>query len=55
MVYAWMHSPGHRANILNASFHDSGIGVVAATPASLGDGLPGATYAEDFGSVARHV
>jgi uncharacterized protein YkwD len=27
-VQGWMHSPGHRANILNASFNRSAIGVV---------------------------
>ena len=28
MVTAWMHSAGHRANILNGAFHDLGVGVV---------------------------
>ena len=27
-----MKSPGHRANILNRDFRDSGIGVVAQAP-----------------------
>lgn len=27
-VIAWMNSPGHRANILNSSFNQTGIGVV---------------------------
>ena len=27
-VTAWMNSPGHRANILNSSFNQTGIGVV---------------------------
>ncbi|MBA3691285.1 MAG: hypothetical protein H0W82_07725 [Actinobacteria bacterium] len=26
--YLWMHSPGHRANILNRHFHHIGVGVV---------------------------
>jgi uncharacterized protein YkwD len=48
MVTSWMNSSGHRANILNASFRDSGIGVVASAPALLGSG-PGGTYTQDFG------
>src|SRR3954447_24488118 len=27
IVNTWMHSPGHRANILNARFHEIGLGV----------------------------
>jgi len=46
-VNAWMHSPEHRANILQRSFRDIGIGVAAGDPAS--GGLSGATYATDFG------
>jgi uncharacterized protein YkwD len=49
-VASWMHSPPHRAEILNPAFRDTGIGVVAAIPASLGIGRSGATYAEDFGA-----
>ncbi len=30
VVNAWMNSPGHRANILNASFTDIGVGYVAS-------------------------
>jgi uncharacterized protein YkwD len=28
----WMHSPSHRANILNCRFRDIGVGVVSLTP-----------------------
>lgn len=35
---AWMHSPGHRANILNCSFKDIGVGV----------NLSGPTWTQDF-------
>ena len=42
-----MHSPGHRANILNPGFREIGIGVVTGAPE------PGvenaATYATSFG------
>ena len=30
-VTAWMNSPGHRANILNGSFNQTGIGVVSGS------------------------
>ena len=31
-VRAWMHSPGHRANILNGSFREIGIGIATGAP-----------------------
>lgn len=49
-VANWMRSPNHRAQILDPSFRDTGIGVTAGLPASLGIGRSGATYAEDFAS-----
>jgi uncharacterized protein YkwD len=48
-VAGWMSSPEHRDNILGSSFGDTGIGVVAALPASLGLGQTGATYTQLFG------
>jgi uncharacterized protein YkwD len=48
MVDAWMHSPGHRSNILHASFRDIGIGIAIGAPVGGG----GATYTTDFG--VRH-
>lgn len=45
MVRAWMHSPPHRANILNRRFRDIGIGIVIGAPV----GGRGATYTTDFG------
>ena len=51
IVAAWMASPGHRANILNSSFREIGIGIVPRLPASLGGGEAGAMYTEDFGVV----
>jgi uncharacterized protein YkwD len=44
---AWMHSPPHRADILNGSFHDLGVGVSYGFP---GRGSHGATFTVDFGS-----
>jgi uncharacterized protein YkwD len=44
----WMNSPGHRANILNASFREIGIGVAYDSPIA-GGRKPAGTYATDFG------
>ena len=47
IVNGWMHSPGHRANILHGAFRDIGIGVRLGAPQQ---GLSGgATYVTDFG------
>ncbi len=51
IVRAWMASPPHRANILNASFRDSGVGVCAQLPPSFGAAGAGAIYTEDFGAL----
>ncbi|MGI8802921.1 MAG: CAP domain-containing protein [Solirubrobacteraceae bacterium] len=48
IVQMWMNSPGHRANILNAAFRDTGMGVAPGAPASVGRGA-GGTYTQDFG------
>jgi uncharacterized protein YkwD len=53
IVASWMKSPGHRANILNPDFRDSGIGVVARAPRQYSAGQPGATYTQQFGAVAK--
>ena len=45
----WMASPGHRANILDAGYRDTGIGVCAHPPTSLAGGGHGAVYTQDFG------
>ena len=44
----WMNSPGHRANILNSTFREVGIGVAYGAPIS--SSAPAATYATDFGA-----
>jgi uncharacterized protein YkwD len=47
-VNAWMHSPGHRHNILTKTYRHIGIGIVPGAPERVG-GLPAATYTTDFG------
>jgi uncharacterized protein YkwD len=46
IVSSWMHSPGHRANILNRRFREIGVGVAPGVP---GHGFRGGTYTTDFG------
>jgi uncharacterized protein YkwD len=53
IVSAWIASPGHLANILEAQYQDTGIGVTAAVPPSLAPGAPGATYAQEFGVIVQ--
>jgi uncharacterized protein YkwD len=45
IVNAWMHSPGHRRNILDPSFTEIGIGIALGSP----NGGSGATYVNEFG------
>jgi uncharacterized protein YkwD len=45
-VDAWMHSAGHRSNILNGKFKEIGIGIAVGTPTKNDSG---ATYTTDFG------
>ncbi len=52
IVAAWMASPGHRANILDGHFRDTGIGVSSHPPRALGGGMSGGIYTQDFGVVA---
>jgi uncharacterized protein YkwD len=44
---SWMHSPPHRANILDPEFHDFGVGVSRGYPE--GGGNHAATYTLDLG------
>jgi uncharacterized protein YkwD len=50
IVAGWMRSPGHRANILDRRFRDTGIGV-SSHLGPRGHGLRGGIYTEDFGVV----
>ena len=47
IVDAWMHSPGHRANILPSRFREIGIGVDFGAPVRVSG--PAATYTTTFG------
>jgi uncharacterized protein YkwD len=49
-VRAWMHSAGHRHNILTGRFREIGIGIAPGAPVRLPDGMPAATYTTDFGA-----
>jgi len=55
VMRAWMHSPGHRHNLLSRSFRDVGVGVARGVPIF---GYPGlrlrATYSVEFGVHGGH-
>jgi uncharacterized protein YkwD len=53
IVSAWIASPGHLANILEAQYTDTGIGVTPQVPPSLSGGEAGATYAQEFGVIVH--
>lgn len=53
IVAAWIASPGHLANILESQYRETGIGITPAVPTSLGEGEPGATYAQEFGVIIK--
>ena len=53
IVAAWIASPGHLANILEAKYTETGIGVSPQCPPPLAEGAPGATYAQEFGVIVR--
>src|SRR2546423_15307984 len=49
-VRAWMHSAGHRHNILPGRLPQVGIGIAPGAPVRLPAGLSAATYTTDFGA-----
>jgi uncharacterized protein YkwD len=53
IVASWMSDVGHRANILDAKFRDTGIGVSPHPLASLARGQAGAIYTQDFGRIVE--
>jgi uncharacterized protein YkwD len=48
IVDGWMHSSGHRRNILDRDLRDIGIGIATGAPQDIG-GQRAATYTTDFG------
>lgn len=52
IVAAWMHSAGHRANILNGRFREIGVGIAAGAPQGAGRAVRAGTYATEFGARA---
>ncbi|MHB8234852.1 MAG: CAP domain-containing protein [Solirubrobacteraceae bacterium] len=54
VVAAWMGDPGHRANILDARYRDTAIGVSPHVPAAFGHGQSGGIYTQDFGVITGH-
>ena len=50
IVDGWMHSPGHRANILRRAFTEIGV---AIEPRAIGSDRPGGTYVTTFGGPPR--
>ena len=53
IVAGWMASPGHRANILDRSFKETGVGVSPHPVESMARGQSGAIYTQDFGVLIR--
>lgn len=50
LMRAWMHSRGHRQNILDRGYRDIGVGIVVGAPASgREDERDAATATTDFG------
>jgi uncharacterized protein YkwD len=47
VMQAWMNSPGHRENILNADYAEIGLGTAEGVPQP---GQPGTTFTTDFGA-----
>lgn len=54
IVSSWMASPGHRANILDRSYRDTGIGIDPSLPQAMSGGQTGAMYTQDFGAIIGH-
>jgi uncharacterized protein YkwD len=53
IVAAWIASPEHLANILEARYRDTAIGIDPQVPASLANGEDGAIYTQEFGVIVE--
>jgi uncharacterized protein YkwD len=54
IVVAWMHSPHHRAAMLERRFRRVGVGIATSVPVRRYADLAGASYTALFGSPNRH-
>jgi uncharacterized protein YkwD len=53
IVKAWIASPEHLANILEAKYQQTGIDVRPELPAALAEGVQGALYTQEFGVIVH--
>jgi uncharacterized protein YkwD len=51
IVKAWIASPEHLANILEAKYRDTGIDVEPEVPRALAEGVEGGLYTQEFGVI----
>jgi uncharacterized protein YkwD len=53
IVKAWIASPEHLANILEAKYQQTGIDVEPEVPTALAEGVQGALYTQEFGVIVH--
>ena len=53
IVEAWVASPEHLANILEAKYQDTGIDVRPEVPQALAEGVQGGLYTQEFGVIVH--
>lgn len=53
IVKAWIASPEHLANILEAKYRQTGIDVEPEVPTALAEGVQGALYTQEFGVIVE--
>lgn len=51
IVASWMASQGHRENILDPHYRDTGVGVSPHPPSAMAHGQAGGIYTQDFGVI----
>lgn len=51
IVKAWIASPEHLANILEAKYRDTGIDIEPEVPKGLAEGVEGGLYTQEFGVI----
>jgi len=53
IVNAWIASPEHLANILEANYRETGIDVEPEVPQELAEGVEGGLYTQEFGVIVH--